>query len=198
MSVMSIVRSVSFILSAAVAAIVAGLQGGCTSYSPGWYSGDGAMYATPKGKGLSAATAYDIEFPQVNLLVPGRHVFKLDNLPNEQLLTMVSLDEPSQEKLEWIDKGRIRVALTIIENESGRTSVKQGHLLEDWNVTPESWAGQPLEFEGAWFKPRRHDTFTLVVDVFVDQSLEGQSAPPTTVTATPHVRGASTGLGKTH
>ncbi|MBY0311505.1 MAG: hypothetical protein K2W85_05515 [Phycisphaerales bacterium] len=161
--------------------------GACQSYHPGWYEGDGVLTALPTGK--NGADQYEVEFPPIDLMKPGRHTLTLKRLPNEQLLSKLSLDEPSREKLDWIEKARVRVVMTLIESESGRTSMKDGHLSEDWATTAESWNGQPVDFVGIWFRPQRHDEFTLVIDVWIEQRVE--NAPP--ITATPRLAGGGVG-----
>lgn len=161
--------------------------GACKSYHPGWYQGDGVLTALPTGK--NGADQYDLEFLPIDLMKPGRHTLTLKRLPYEQLLAKLSLDEPNPEKLDWLEKARIRIVMTLIEADSGRTSMKDGHLTEDWAVTAESWNGQPVDFVGVWFRPQRHDVYTLVIDVWVEQRVE--NAPP--ITATPRLTGGGMG-----
>ncbi len=161
--------------------------GGCRSYHPGWYEGDGVLTALPTGR--DGAMEYDLDLPPIDLLKPGRHTFTLKRLPKTQLQAKLSLDEPSPEKLDWLDRGRVRVVMTLIESETGQTSMKDGHLAGDWATTPESWDSQPIDFAGMWFRPERHHEYTLVVDVWVEQRVE--NPPP--ITATPRISGGGFG-----
>lgn len=157
---------------------------GCSSYHPAEYSGDGTMYAIPKG-----APRYDLELEPISLMRSGRAEFQLTNLPSENLLALLSVNDPTAEKLAQIDKAGVHVSMTLIDHASNRTSAKSGYLMAEWGFTPESWRSIPAEYEGIWFRSTRHARFTLTVEVRVDHP----SATPPVINATTHVRGGGTG-----
>lgn len=173
----------------AVAAINA--IGGCHAYNPAGYDGDGQMTSYPKG-----AWRHDLELPRINLLEPGRHTFQLGHLPREGLLALLSLDDPTSAKLDDLERAGVRVSMTLTSQYTGEVSVKDGRLVGDWATTVESWragagaadARGPVDFEGIWFRPIRHELFTLTIDVAVATPITGSH-----ITATPRVKGG--GLG---
>lgn len=170
-------------LTLTMALVPCGLSA-CHGYRPSSYDGDGTMTAMPKG-----VNRYDVEFAPIRLDLPGRQMYSLQGLPSDGLLALLSLDNPSQDSLRQIEDMQIRVVMTLQEVGHQRASVKAGRLIGDWATTLESWNGQPVDFEGVWFRPRRHDAYTLVVDVWVDNPVEN-AAP---ITATPRVRGGGFG-----
>lgn len=172
----------SILLACMLAVPAVGLVG-CHTYHPGWYEGDGVLTAQPTGR--AGSSRYTLNLAPIDLLTPKRHTFVLKGLPAEQMQAVLSLNEPSQEKLDVLEKARVRVVMTLIESQSGRTSVKDGQLTADWSTTAESWNGQPVDFTGVWFQAQRHDEYTLVVDVWVEQAVT--SAQP--ISATPRVIG---------
>lgn len=158
--------------------------GGCSSYHPAEYSGDGTMYAIPKG-----TPRYDLELEPISLMRAGRSEFQLLDLPSENLLALLSVNDPTPEKIAEIDKAGVRVSMTLVDHGSNRTSAKTGYLTAEWSPTLEAWSSTPAEYEGIWFKASRHSRFTLTVDVQVDHP----SATPPVINATTHVRGGGTG-----
>lgn len=157
---------------------------GCTAYHPENYTGDGTMYAIPRG-----APRYDLELEPISLTRAGRSEFQLTDLPSENLLALLSVNDPTPEKLAELDKAGVRVSMTLVDHEASRTSAKSGYLIADWSPTPESWRAIPAEYQGIWFRAARHARFTLAVEVQVDHP----SATPPVINATPHVRGGGTG-----
>ncbi len=157
---------------------------GCTSYHPAAYSGDGTMYAIP-----NATPRYDLELEPIALLRAGHSEFQLTDLPSENLLALLSINDPTPEKLAELEKAGVRVGMTLVDHDAHRASSKQGYLSGDWSPTPESWSSIPAEFEGIWFRAPRHARFTLTIDVQLDHPVV--SAP--VINATPHVRGGGFG-----
>ncbi len=164
-------------------AVVVGLTG-CTGYHPNDYAGDGTMTAAPK-----AAPRYDVELGQISLAGPSRMEFRLDELPSENLLALIVLDEPTPEKQAWVDAADTRVTMTLTDGETGRVSTKSGLLVGEWSKSVESWSGDKAEFEGIWFRSARHARFTLVVEVTIDHPQ--LNAPK--LSGTVHVRGGGFG-----
>ena len=168
-----------------VGLIALGMHGsGCSSYHPAEYTGDGTMYKIPQG-----TPRYDLELEPISLTRAGRAEFQLTDLPSENLLALLSVNDPTPEKLAELDKIGVRVSMTLVDHDASRTSAKSGYLTADWSPTPESWRAIPAEYEGIWFRASRHARFTLTLEVQVDHP----SATPAVVNATPHVRGGGTG-----
>ena len=65
---------------------------GC-AYHPAEYTGDGTMYAVQKG-----TPRYDLELEPISLTRAGRVDFQLTDLPSENLLALVSINDPTPEK----------------------------------------------------------------------------------------------------
>ena len=160
---------------------------GCGSYRPADYTGEGTMYAI-----ANATPRYDLELEPISLMRPGHAEFQLSGLPAENLLALLSIDDPTPEKLASLDKAGVRVGMTLVDRGAvggGRTSSKQGYLSGDWSPTPESWRTIPAEFEGINFRAPRHARYTLTIDIQLDTPL----ASPPVINATPHVRGGGFG-----
>ncbi len=157
---------------------------GCASYRPADYTGEGTMYSIP-----NAAPRYDLELEPISLMRPGHAEFQLSDLPAESLLALLSIDDPTPEKLAAVDKAGVRVNMTLVDAVAGRTSTKQGYLTADWTPTPESWRTLPAEFQGINFRAPRHARYTLSLDIQLDTPL----ATPPVINATPHVRGGGYG-----
>lgn len=170
---------VSRVLGGSALALV-GLLAGCTTYHPDSYAGDGTMIVMPSGPGR-----YDLELRSIDLARPGRYEFQLSGLPSDSLLAVLAMDEPSERALRELDARGSRVTMTLRELNRDLVSAKSGLLLGDWGTTPESWNGQPVEFQGMNFRARRHDFYILEIEVAVDRA--DPSAPR--VPATPRVRG---------
>lgn len=175
----------------AVCVAIAATLGGCAGSGAPNYRGDGELTTLPPG--ARAAWRHELELPPIDLMAPGVREYSLVGLPRENLVAVLTLDQPGEGALRAIEAANTRVRMTVINLGTGDASVKEGRLLGDYGPTPESWAGEPMEFEGIWFRARRHDRFLLRVEVMTDGAGAGQSAPGV-LTATPRVRGG-TGLG---
>jgi hypothetical protein len=157
---------------------------GCSSYHPADYTGDGTMYAIP-----NSTPRYDLELEPISLTRAGHAEFQFTNLPTDNLLALLSVNDPTPEKLTELEKSGVRVTMTLTDHDADRTSAKKGYLLDDWSPTPESWSSIPAEYEGVWFRAVRHSRFTLTIDVELDHP----RATPSVINATPHVRGGGFG-----
>jgi hypothetical protein len=167
----------------ACAAGFVGSLGGC-SYSPHDYSGDGTMYMVPK-----ATPRYDVELGTISLASPSVSTYRLEGLPSSTLLALITLNDPNDPKMKWIDDGGVRVTATLTELETGRMSTKTGLLGSAWKRSAESWNGEVQDFEGVWFTPVRHSSYSLTIEVTVDHPSTGVGV----VEGTVHVRGGGFG-----
>ncbi|MBY0262658.1 MAG: hypothetical protein K2Q20_09965 [Phycisphaerales bacterium] len=174
-----------------LAATLATLALASCSYSPGRYSGDGQLAPSATG-----TYRHQVEFAPIPLTTASTHTFRLAGLPQENMAAVLSINDASTAVMDAIDAAGVRVRMTLVSLADGSTSVKEGRLLGDWNTTYEGWVGNvgrvPDEFLGIWFRPLRHDAFTLTIDV----SVAKPDAAGLPVSATPRVRGrAGNALG---
>jgi hypothetical protein len=166
--------------------------------APSRYSGDGTLTRFPPA--MNEPWRTEIVFEPVPLLTPGSHTYRLSGLPvgGEHMLVALRINDATPEMLDAIDAAGVRVRVIITNLGSGLTSVKEGRLLADFETTYEGWAdavgGRPAEFAAVWFRPARHDAYTLRIDVTLPSepypnSAAGAPPLPATTTLTPIVRG---------
>jgi hypothetical protein len=164
-----------------------GVLAGCSSFPSPEYQGDGELTTMPPN--AKAPWRHELELAPINLREPGSSTFNLANLPSDNMVVVLCIDQPGEAAARALEAANTRVRVTLTDLNTGDTSVKEGRLLGDFGETPESWAGEPMEFESLWFRAFRHNRFSLSIDVMVDQAIAGP-----VLTATPRVR-AGPGLG---
>jgi hypothetical protein len=161
---------------------------GCSGYHPDQYAGDGTMIVMAPGMG-TGVNRYELELTPIDLNRTASHEFQLSGLPSDNLTALLCLDEPGATSFRDLDARGVHVTMTLRELNRGYASAKAGALASEWGTTPESWNGQPIEFQGVHFRARRHDFYVLNIDVRVDRP--GQ--PGERIMATPRVRGGVPG-----
>lgn len=169
------------VLAALLSAVILPL-GACTVYGPSAEHpvGDAEFVSTPRQEKLPGTKAdHELRIPPFEVLSTQRSVYRIANLPPEQWHVTLSLDEPSDAKLDAIDAADVRVKISLLNHNTGAITTKEGRLLGDWGLTLESWSGKPVIYEAMWFRSYRKDIYDLTIEV-----IPAKPATNTSVTAT--------------
>lgn len=160
--------------------IVGASLGGCAG-------GNGNAPPAVANDGSDSAT-FDTALDRISLGEPGTYGFRIENLPQTSLTALLAVEPSDEETRVALDHAGVRVRMTIrgerAAGEPVQLIVRDGRLEGEWSKTFESWAGRPLEYIAATFKPRRHDVYTVIVQVTPGAPLGRE------VYAVPHVRAA--------
>lgn len=142
--------------------------GACTVYGPSAEHpvGDAEYISLPRRENAPGLSAdHELRIPPFEVLSTQRSVYRIANLPPEQWHVTLSLDEPSDAKLDAIDAANVRVKISLLNQNTGAITTKEGRLLGDWGLTLESWSGTPVIYEAMWFRSYRKDVYDLTIEV---------------------------------
>ena len=127
----------------------------CAGDSPGAMNSDGEFFVT---------------FDKVSLSKPGKYSYRIENLPSSNLLAFLDVQSADFATREAIDRAGVRVNMTIrserFSSEPVQLIVRDGRLEGDWTKTPESWNDASLEYIASTFRPKRHQVYTITLEVF--------------------------------